>query len=94
MITLKTRNHVARKQYDCDTSEWIINYGRLAELMDDYKMPFSDRRKLAMMNQERYKILPGTTYQEAVQIQDGEFGYFKSRLDAIEICSKYDLWSE
>jgi hypothetical protein len=92
IITLKLKNHIAKKQYDCDASEWITNYGSLSELMDDYNMPFSDRRKLVIMNNERYKIFPGTEYEEHVFIQDGEFCHTRGRLDAIEICRKYDLW--
>ena len=94
ITTLHIKNKVARKQYDCDCSEWITTYGRLSELMDDFDMPFSDRRKLVIMKQERYKIFPGTTYQEHAFIQDGEFFCLKGRLDVIEICKKYDLWAE
>jgi len=92
ITTIRITKRIAKKQYDCDASEWIANYSGLSDLMDDYNMPFSDRRKLAIMNQERYKIFPGTEYEEHIFIQDGEFCYTKGRLDAIEICAKYDLW--
>lgn len=88
---LHNKIKTARKQYDCAASEWIINYGRLSELMDDYKMPFSDKRKLAIMNQERYKIFPGDKYLEQVGVFDGDFMCLQCRLDAVEIVKKYNL---
>ena len=92
--TLHYKIKTARKQYDCTASEWITNYGSLSELMDDYEMPFSDRRKLVIMDWERYKIFPGTKYAEHAFIQEGEFFCLQARLDAEEICRKYDLWCE
>jgi len=84
----------ARKLYHCTDSEWICNYGSLAELMDDFKMPFSDRRKLAILHNDRYKIYPGMKYYERVGVQDGYFFCIQSRIEAFDICSKYDLWRE
>lgn len=90
-ILLHEKVKTARKKYGCAASEWIINYGSLSELMDDYKMPFSDRRKLAIMHAERYKIFPGTKYLEQVGIFEGDFYCVQCRLDAVEICKKYHL---
>jgi hypothetical protein len=84
----------ARKQYDCAASEWISNYGSLAEMMDDYKMPFSDRRKLAIMKKEKFKVLIGTKYLEQVGIYEGDFNCLQCRLDAVEICRKYGLFED
>jgi hypothetical protein len=57
-------------------------------------MPFADRRKLAIMAKENYKILAGTKYLEQVGIYDGDFQYLKCRLDAIEIIMKYQLYED
>jgi len=81
----------ARKQYICAACEWIHNYGRLSELMDDYKMPFSDKRKLVIMKNERYSIFPDTKYLEQVSVGDDGFSCIQCRLDAVEICEKYRL---
>lgn len=81
----------ARKTYDCAASEWITNYGKLSELMDDYKMPFSDKRKLAIMKHEKFKVLPGNKYLEQVGICEGDFYCVQCRLDAVEIVKKYEL---
>jgi hypothetical protein len=95
MVTvLHTKVKTARKVYSCAASEWIVNACSLSELMDNYKMPFSDRRKLAKMHQERYRINVGDKYLEQVQVYDGEFSCLQCRLDAVEICEKYRLYDE
>ena len=84
----------ARKSYPCADSEWISNYGGLAEMMDDYNMPFSDRRKLAILHQKRYKIYKGDKYYERVGVADGDFFCIQSTIEAFDICLKYDIWCE
>jgi len=84
----------ARKQYDCDASEWITNYGSLSTIMEELKMPFSDRRKLVIAHQERYKIYPGTKYIEQIGTFEGDFFHVRGRIDIIEICRKYNLFYE
>ena len=84
----------ARKTYNCAVSEWITNSCSLSELMDNYKMPFSDRRKLVILKKDRYKIFPGMKYLEIVGVEDGDFFCNKCRIDAYDICDKYNLWSD
>jgi hypothetical protein len=84
----------ARKEYYCDASENICAYGRLSDLMDDYKIPFSDRRKLAILEKENYKIFAGSRYLEQVGVYDGDFYCLKCRLDAVDIVRKYHLYED
>ena len=91
---LHNKIKTAQKSYNCAASDWIINYGGLSDLMNDFKMPFSDRRKLVTMLQQKYRINIGDRYLEQVGIFDGDFACLKFRLDAVEICEKYNLYCE
>jgi len=81
----------ARKTYNCAASEWINNGYTIQEFIDDYKLPFSEKRILAKANAENFKIFPGTKYLEQVGICDGDFYCIQCRLDVSELINKYGI---
>ena len=84
----------ARKTYGCAASEWITNGYSIQEFIDDYNLPFSERRILAKAKAEKFKILPGTKYLEQVGIYDGGFSCIQCRLDISALITKYKLNQE
>ena len=84
----------ARKTYGCAASEWITNGYSIQEFIDDYNLPFSERRILAKAKAEKFKILPGTKYLEQVGIYDGDFSCIQCRLDISALTTKYKLNQE
>lgn len=81
----------ARKTYRCAASEWITNGYSVQEFMDDYKLPFSERRILAKAKAEKFKVLPGAKYLEQVGIFDGDFYCVQCRIDISELITKYGI---
>ena len=93
MEVLSHAIRTARKEYRCNACEWIVN----CDIMDfpsDYGVTFSDKRKLVKIRQERYKILKGTKYIDYNIKDGGEISNVKSRLDANDICQKYELYED
>ncbi|MFA5195573.1 MAG: hypothetical protein WC401_07225 [Bacteroidales bacterium] len=84
----------ARKTYDCAASEWINNGYSIQEFIDDYKLPFSERRMLAKAKTEKFKVLPGTKYIEQVGIFDGDFYCIQCRPDISALITKYGINQE
>jgi hypothetical protein len=84
----------ARKTYDCAASEWITNGYSISEFIDDYKLPFSERRILAKAKAEKFKVLSGTKYLEQVGIFEGVFYCLQCRPDISELISKYGINQE
>lgn len=56
-IILHEKIKTARKTYGCAASEWITNGYSISEFIDDYKLPFSERRILAKAKAEKFKVL-------------------------------------
>lgn len=90
-IILHEKIKTARKTYSCAASEWLTNGYSIQEFMDDYKLPFSERRILAKAKAEKFKVLPGTKYTEQVGIIDGDFYCVQCRIDISELITKYGI---
>jgi len=89
MLSQKIRT--ARKEYNCNACEWIMN----SDIMTDpsyFEVTFSDKRKLVKIRQEHFKILKGTKYIDYNGKDGGELFNAKSRIDANDICQKYELY--
>jgi len=83
----------ARKEYQCNACEWLTN----GDVMTDpsfFDISFDDKRKLVIIRRERYKILKGTKYIDANIKDGGKIYNVKSRIDADQICRKYELYDE
>lgn len=93
-IFLHEKIKTARKQYDCAASEWITSGYSIQEFIDDYNLPFTERRILAKAKAEKFKILPGTKYLEQVGIYDGHFDCLQCRIDISELITKYGINQE
>lgn len=93
-IILHEKIKTARKTYGCAASEWITNGYSISEFIDDYKLPFSERRILAKAKAEKFKVLPGTKYLEQVGVYDGYFSCIQCRLDISELITKYGINQE
>jgi len=93
MEVLSHAIRTARKEYQCNACEWLTNGDVMTE-PSFFDITFADKRKLVIIRRERYKILKGTKYHD-VNIKDGGQIYnVKSRIDANEICQKYELYSD
>ena len=79
--------HVARKEYNCNASEWFSD-ADLQEWDDE------DLEILETIMSENYKILKGTKYIHIRGKWDGEFCTFRARLDSNKLCEMYDLYQE
>lgn len=89
---ISTSEHVAKKEYNCDSSEWLLEYvrdeGRLPR-----KITFAEKRLLVIAQREKFKILPGAKYIR----QAGKYDYFyvvRMRPEIHKICCKYELYPE
>jgi hypothetical protein len=91
---LREKVRTARKEYSCSASEWFLNGYSITEFIDDYKLPFSERRILAKAKAERFKVLPGTKYLEQTGVYEGDFACLKCRLDMVELINKYGINEE
>ena len=88
---LKEKIYTARKEYDCDGSEWLTCDDFMSN-PENYDVTFADMRTLVKIRRENYKILKGTKYIYQVALFDGKFQVTRSRIDVAEICKKYDLY--
>ena len=91
---LREKIRIAKKQYDCDASEWFNCQDTPAIIADDFEFSYADKRKLVKIRSENFKINAGDKYLEQVGIVDGEFYYIKCRLDVVELLNKYQINQE
>jgi len=79
---------IARKQYNCQASDWVNNTLCLDDLTED------ERKAYKTAEAEGWKILKGTRYLKASGFYDGEPSVFRARPDMDAICQKYQLYSD
>ena len=75
----------ARKAYDCDACEWLINVGT-DDLSDDELTLYEQAKN------ESFSIQPGQTYVKVEGIWDGEFTVFRARLEMHALCIKHNIY--
>lgn len=90
---LKNKVKTAAKNYSCAACEHILN-SDLLSFPKEYEVSFADMRTLVKIRKENYQVLKGTKYIYQVGIFDGDFYAVQCRLDAVDICKKYDLYDE
>ncbi|OUV22918.1 MAG: hypothetical protein CBC55_02445 [Gammaproteobacteria bacterium TMED95] len=75
----------ARKAYECDACEWLINVGT-DDLSDDELTLYEQAKN------ESFSIQPGQTYVKVEGIWDGEFTVFRARLEMHALCIKHNIY--
>jgi hypothetical protein len=83
-------NPKARKDYQCQASDWIMNS---VGLDPDYFEP-EDYAKIEIAQGKDFKILKGETYVKVTGKFDGEFATFRAIPDLNEICIRYKLYDD
>jgi len=86
---LRDSKPVARKEYDCEASDWLLNSN-----MGEEDMTPEEWQTIKNAEAERFKILPGRLHVSQAGIYEGEFYTFRARIDINDICLKYDIYEE
>jgi len=92
-IVLKQKIQIASRNYPCDACE-NLTVDDFMHRPDNYKVSYADKRILVKIRQEGFKVLKGTQYLYQVGVFDGDFYAIHCRLDAVDICEKYDLYDD
>ncbi|APD92032.1 hypothetical protein BM525_19305 (plasmid) [Alteromonas mediterranea] len=75
----------ARKTYQCDACEWLVNVGT-DDLSEDELSLYEQAKS------ENFSVQPGQTYVKVEGIWDGEFTVFRARPEINAICTKHKLY--
>jgi hypothetical protein len=78
---------VAKKDYQCDACNWLIEVG-----VNDIGLTFAEYRQVVKAKRNGWKIRKGEHYYKQAQIFDGEFCVFKGIPAIVDICQKYKLF--
>jgi hypothetical protein len=89
IIVLSSSCPVARKDYSCDSWEWLSNAWPLGDFLS-----FTEMRKVVKAKRNSYKIKKGDRYFKQTGLYDGEFYTFRAIPDLNEICMKHDIYDE
>lgn len=79
----------ARKEHDCNGAYWI---DRVSLSEDDYEQ--EDWQTVLKIRADNGKIKVGMKYLDTRMIFDGEPCTVRTRLDAHDICIKYELYPD
>jgi hypothetical protein len=82
----------ARRDYYCMASDFIREC--ILANRYDYKLTFTEWRKIIAMREKNWKIPKGEPYIWQFNNQDGEIFTFKANKEMHDICAKYDLYGE
>lgn len=85
---LREGTPVARKNYCCDASDWIMN----SDVFSD--CTFKEKRQIVIAQRNGWKIKKGDKYTYQVNIWSGDFNVFKAITAMHDICVNYDLYQE
>lgn len=77
----------ARKDHDCNASDWLINSG-----MCDDEFTEDELISIESARANKWKIKKGDEYFRQGQIFDGEMITFKAIPAIDNICKKYDFY--
>lgn len=88
--TLRTETPIARKEYNCDAWEWLINDG------EHYagEFTFAELRSISRAKKKNGMIMPGERYYKAVGIWCGDFGVYRAIPEINDICIRLDMFEE
>lgn len=77
----KRTTQIARKDYHCDASDWILNAG-----LPDEDFSAEQLASIEKAKQENWKILKGTEYLKVRGKWEGEWTTYRARPDLHQIC--------
>ena len=88
MITvLSESKQVAKKDYECMASKFILEAG-----LDAFDYSISELRAIAKAKRQEFKIVKGQTYLRQSNMIDGSFYYFKAIPEIHDICLRRGLY--
>ena len=76
----------ARKEYECQASEWVNNVMCRDDLTDDERIAY-DKAKA-----DGFKITKGMKYRKTDGFWDGDPSTFRARPEMDDICIKYNIY--
>lgn len=85
--TLSESRLVARKDHNCDASDWICQQG-----LGNVDFSFSEYRAITKAKKQGWKIKKGQEYIRQNNVQDGEPYTFKAIPELHQICLDHDLY--
>jgi hypothetical protein len=85
---ISSGTRVARKDYHCEACDWLDNSCIEGEMEPE------DEFLWQKIQQEGCKISKGEEYYFVTGSIGGEISTFKARIDANNLCNKYDLYQE
>lgn len=86
MEIIRYARPVARKTYNCNACEWVIN------ALGDVCFEMADMRTIVKARRAKWKIQPGERYLMQVQKDYGDIVTVRCKIDIDAICHKYDLY--
>jgi len=88
MIEMLSNNTlVARKEYCCDASDWLLNEG-----INGFGFSFAELREIVIARRNGWKIKKGEKYIRQRGKYDGDLYTFKAIPAIHKICLKYNLY--
>lgn len=76
----------ARKNYDCQACEWVINCLDISDLTDEEIKLYETAKS------EGFKVLKGQEYLKISGKWEGDFSVFRARPEIEKLCQKYNLY--
>ena len=94
MVTVisETKVNSAKKNYDCQSCEAILEFGSFNQFCEQFKLTFLEKRTLILAKENNYKILKGESYNKQFNKMDNQTYTFRSIPAIHEICCKYDVY--
>jgi len=87
----ETTYPIARKIYNCDACDWIVN-GDLYETF--HCCTWEEKKDIIRARRNKWRIHPGQKYLRQAMKWEGEMTTFKAIPEMHDICVKYDLYQE
>lgn len=84
-----TTTQTARKDYQCEASNWIIECG-----LGEVNFSFTELRLIAKAKRDGWKIKKGQQYVKVCGKWDGEWSVFRARPEIDDLCQKYDIYKD
>lgn len=78
---------IAKKDYRCEASQILFD-------LSDRDIEPEDLVRYLFIKHEKGVIKKGSCYLKTKGMWEGEFVVFRARMDADELCRKYELYSD
>jgi hypothetical protein len=84
-----TTTQTARKDYQCEASNWIIETG-----IGEFPFSFAELRLIAKAKRDDWKIKKGQQYVKVCGKWDGEWSVFRARPEINNLCQYHGIYQE